>query len=124
MVSGTPTGRPEKCAVAQIKPGDNLPAEFGGGKSPYQYAIPLPAQNTPTKPELRDHQDPKYPDFKVEYPDQFRADEFLREFAGFVQAKKSGHGTRASEFLSGALAQRSHRRNQARLAHAKRRCGG
>ncbi len=98
MVSGTPTGRPKRCAVAQINPGDNLPEEFGGGKSPYLYTIPLPGHNTPAKPELRDHQDPKYPDFKVEYPDQFRANEFLREFAGFVQAKKSGHGTGLPNF--------------------------
>ena len=58
----------------------------------------MPAKNTPTKPELRDHQDPKYPDFRVEYPDQFRADEFLREFAGFVVAKKSGQGTELPNF--------------------------
>jgi hypothetical protein len=98
MVSGTPRGRPENCAVAEIKPGDNLPTEFGGGKSPYQFAIPLPAKNTPTKPELRDHQDPSYPDFRVEYPDQFRADEFLREFAGFVAAKKNGQGNELPNF--------------------------
>ena len=98
MVSGTAARRHEKCAVAQINPGDPLPPEFGGGKSPYLYTIPLPAKNTPTKPELRDHQDPKYPDFKVEYPDQFRADEFLREFAGFVGAKKSGHGAELPNF--------------------------
>ncbi len=98
MVSGTPRGQPENCAVAEIKPGDTLPTEFGGGKSPYQFAIPLPANNTPTKPELRDHQDPKYPDFRVEYPDQFRADEFLREFAGFVAAQKDGHGTQLPNF--------------------------
>jgi DNA-binding beta-propeller fold protein YncE len=98
MVSGSPTGRAKKCVVAQIKPGDGLPAEFGGGKSPYRYTIPLPAKNTPTKPELRDHQDPKYPDFKLEYPDQFRADEFLREFAGFVEARKSGKGTQLPSF--------------------------
>jgi Lactonase, 7-bladed beta-propeller len=97
-VSGTPSGRPDSCAVAQINPGDTLPAEFGGGKSPYEYKIPLPARNIPAKPELRDHQDPKYPDFKVEYPDQFRADEFLREFAGFVAAKKSGQGTQLPNF--------------------------
>ncbi len=98
MVSGTPRGRPRTCDVAQIKPGDNLPTEFGGGKSPYQYAIPLPAENTPAKPELRDHQDPKYPDFRVEYPDQFRADEFLREFDAFVVAKKKRHGTELPNF--------------------------
>ena len=98
MVSGTPAGRSKRCAVAQINPGDSLPPEFGGGKSPYHYTIPLPAKNTPAKPELRDHQDPKYPDFKVEYPDQFRADEFLREFAGFVEARKSGKGTQLPNF--------------------------
>ena len=97
-VSGTPRGRSQNCPVAQIKPGDTLPAEFGGGKSPYQYAIPLPAKNTPTKPELRDHQDPKFPDFRVEYPDQFRADEFLREFAGFVAARNTGQGTQLPNF--------------------------
>ena len=98
MASGTPWGRAENCAVAQIKPGDNLPPELGGGKSPYQYTIPLLAKNTPAKPELRDHQDPKYPDFRVEYPDQLRADEFLREFSDFVAAKKTGHGTELPNF--------------------------
>ncbi len=42
MVSGTPRGMPQNCTIAEIKPGDNLPADLGGGKSPYQYAIPLP----------------------------------------------------------------------------------
>ena len=98
MVSGTPAGQPKECAVSQVKPGDRLPQELGGGASPYNFVIPLPARNTPAKPELRDHQDPKYPDFRVEYPDQFRADEFLREFAGFVDAKKTGHGTELPNF--------------------------
>lgn len=92
MSGGTPSAPPAQCAVKQINPGDSLPAELGGGKSLYQFAIPLPAKNTPAKPELRDHQDPRYPDFKVEYPDQLRADEFLREFGQFVEARKSGKG--------------------------------
>jgi len=94
----TPLAPLEKCAVPQITPGGNLPAEFGGGANPYKFAIPMPAKNTPTKAELRDHQDPNYPDFRVEFPDQFRADEFLREFAGFVEAKKSGRGTELPNF--------------------------
>ncbi len=98
MVNGTPTGAPAKCAIEQINPGENLPESLGGGKNPYQFAIPLPAENTPAKSELRDHQDPRYPDFKVEYPDQFRVDEFLREFAQFVAAKKSGHGNELPNF--------------------------
>ncbi len=96
--SGAPTGHPAHCARAEVKPGEDLPAKFGGGKSPYQYVIPLPAHNTATKPDLRDHFDPKYPDFKVEYPDQLRVDEFLREFAGFVEARKTGKGTELPSF--------------------------
>jgi DNA-binding beta-propeller fold protein YncE len=96
--SGAPTGHPEQCAIGQVKPGDNLPPQLGTGKSPYRFAIPMPSRNVATKPELRDHFDPKYPDFKVEYPDQFRADEFLREFAGFVEAKKTGKGTEMPNF--------------------------
>ena len=41
----------------------------------------------PTKAALRDHYDPLYPDFETDYPDQLRADEFLREFDGFVKGK-------------------------------------
>jgi hypothetical protein len=41
----------------------------------------------PTKAALRDHYDPLFPDFNTDYPDQLRADEFLREFEEFVKAK-------------------------------------
>jgi hypothetical protein len=52
-----------------------------------------------TKPELRDHFDPLYPDFNTEYPDQLRADEFLNEFEGFVRARKEGKGTQLPQFV-------------------------
>ena len=96
---GAPPSQPPSCPRKEIKPGEDLPSEFGGGKSPYQYAIPLIAKDTPTKPELRGHFDPKYADFKLEYPDQFRADEFLREFAGFVKARASGSGDELPQFV-------------------------
>ena len=38
--SGAPTGRPPDCARKEVKPGEDLPAKLGGGKSPYKYAIP------------------------------------------------------------------------------------
>lgn len=57
------------------------------------------AYDEANKPELRDHFDPRYADFKVEYPDQFRADEFLREFAGFVEARQSGKGEQMPSFV-------------------------
>ncbi len=96
--TGAPTGRTPECERADIKPGEGLPASMGGGKSPYQYVIPLMAKNTAVKADLRDHFDPRYPDFKVEFPDQFRADEFLREFAGFAEARKSGKGEQLPSF--------------------------
>jgi len=96
--TGAPKGRPAKCERDDVKPGEDLPQEFGGGKSQYQYLIPLMAYNSPTKADLRGHFDPHFPDFKVEYPDQFRADEFLREFAGFVEARKTGKGNQLPNF--------------------------
>ncbi len=90
--TGAPTGKLPKCDRRDIKPGEELPPQMGGGKSPYQYVIPLMAYNVATKADLRNHFDPNYPDFKVEFPDQFRVDEFLHEFAGFVAAGKTGKG--------------------------------
>jgi hypothetical protein len=46
-------------------------------------------RNIATKPELRGHFDPHFADFKTDYPDQLRVDEFLREFDGFVRARKA-----------------------------------
>jgi DNA-binding beta-propeller fold protein YncE len=97
--SGAPTGHPPDCTRKEVKPGENLPAKLGGGKSPYKYAIPLMAYNAATKPELRGHFDPDYADFQVDYPEQLRADEFLREFAGFVQARQSGTGDQLPQFV-------------------------
>jgi DNA-binding beta-propeller fold protein YncE len=89
---GAPSRQPPDCDRGDIKPGEDLPAAMGGGKNLYRYVIPLMAKNVPTKPDLRGHFDPHYPDFKVEFPDQFRVDEFLREFAGFVDARTTGNG--------------------------------
>ena len=87
-----PNRQPPDCDRGDIKPGEDLPAAMGGGKSPYHYVIPLMAKNVSTKPDLRGHFDPHYPDFKVEFPDQFRVDEFLREFSGFIATRKAGKG--------------------------------
>jgi adenine-specific DNA-methyltransferase len=50
-------------------------------------AIPRLKSVRPTKEAQREHIDPLYPDFAIEYPDQLRADEFLREFDQFVRAR-------------------------------------
>ncbi len=97
--SGAPTGHPPACARKEVKPGEKLPQNLGGGESPYQFAIPLIAYDVATKPELQDHFDPNYADFKVEYPDQFRADEFLREFAASVKVREAGKGDPLPQFM-------------------------
>jgi DNA-binding beta-propeller fold protein YncE len=80
------------CPTADIKKGEPLPANIGnprGGPSPWPWGIPQMKRTRPTKAALRDHYDPQFPDFNTDYPDQLRADEFLREFDEFVKAKGS-----------------------------------
>jgi hypothetical protein len=88
--TGTTTMPCRKKSIASGKP---LPEGIGatpGKASPWPWAIPLIARNVATKPELVDHFDPNFADFRLDYPDQFRADEFLREFSGFVSARQRG----------------------------------
>ena len=90
---GTASPFSEKCAQAVVNKGEALPANVGqphGSKSPWPWAVPLIKQTKPTKAVLRDHYDPRFPDFNTEYPDQLRADEFLDEFDGFVHARGTG----------------------------------
>ncbi|MBZ5627959.1 MAG: bifunctional YncE family protein/alkaline phosphatase family protein [Acidobacteriia bacterium] len=94
--AGTPPPPPETCKRPEIKKGEPLPSNVGnprGGPSPYPWPIPSIAADIATKPELRDHFDPRYPDFRLEYPDQLRADEFLNEFAQFVGDRQAGKDT-------------------------------
>ncbi|MGB6384349.1 MAG: phosphoesterase [Terriglobales bacterium] len=87
---GTPSPSSATCPVAEIKKGEPLPPNVGnprGGPSPWPWAIPQIKRMRPTKAALRDHYDPLFPDFETDYPDQLRADEFLREFDEFVKAK-------------------------------------
>ncbi len=90
---GTPSSFSAACPVAAINKGAPLPPNVGnppGGPSPWPWPVPQFKRMRPTKAALRDHYDPQFPDFNTDYPDQLRADEFLREFADFVKAKGSG----------------------------------
>jgi DNA-binding beta-propeller fold protein YncE len=87
---GTPSPSSATCPVAEINKGERLPPNVGnprGAPSPWPWAVPQFKRVRPTKAALRDHYDPQFPDFNTDYPDQLRADEFLREFDEFVKAK-------------------------------------
>ncbi len=101
--SGTPSsGQPAGCTRKFVKPGEPLPPTVGdpkGGPSPWPWPVPMLAQNRATKPELRGHFHPGYADFRMEYPDQLRADEFLNEFSQWTQARAAGKGDPMPQFI-------------------------
>ena len=100
---GTPSPLNGPCTRQVIHKGEPLPENVGdphGSASPYTWAVPEMKAIRPNLAVLRDHYDPKYPDFNTEYPDQLRADEFLNEFAGFVKAKQEGKGTELPGFVT------------------------
>jgi DNA-binding beta-propeller fold protein YncE len=92
--AGTPSATSAACPSADIKPGEPLPLSLSnpnGGPSPWPWPIPRLKTIRPTKEAQRDHIDPLYADFVIDYPDQLRADEFLREFKEFVKARGSAN---------------------------------
>ena len=97
---GTPSPNSAPCPSAEIKPGEPLPPSLSypnGAPSPWPWAIPRLKTIRPTKEAQRDHIDPLYADFAIEYPDQLRADEFLREFNEFV--KRRGTAQELPKFI-------------------------
>ena len=92
-LNGTPEPTPALCAHGLIRQGEAIPAEYGGGMSPYPWNIPLIAKNVATKPELEGHFDPLYPDFNLKFPDQLRVEAFLTHFRGWVKDRAAGNDT-------------------------------
>jgi DNA-binding beta-propeller fold protein YncE len=89
--ASTGTATFSSCPKKSILRGESLPANVGdprGGPSPWPWPVPIMAANIGTKPELLGHFDERYADFKSEYPDQLRMDEFLNEFEQFVAARR------------------------------------
>ncbi len=78
------------CARKAIAPGEELPAEWGGGINKWPWPIPLLAANIATKPELVGHFAPETPDFNLMVPDQIRVDIFLRHLKVWVAEKERG----------------------------------
>jgi len=81
------------CARKAIAPGEELPAEWGGGVNKWPWPIPLMATNIATKPELVGHFAEEAPDFNVMVPDQVRVEIFLRHLKDWIADKDQGHDT-------------------------------
>jgi len=93
--STTPKELESPCPRKVVNEGGTLPPNVGdphGSASPWPWAVPLFSGVKATKPALRDHFDPLFPDFNTDYPDQLRADEFLNEFGAFVHARQANEG--------------------------------
>ncbi len=82
-----------KCARKAVEPGEELPAEWGGGVNKWPWAIPLMAANTATKPELVGHFATEAPDFNLAIPDQIRVDIFEKHLKEWVAEKEQGKDT-------------------------------
>ncbi|HEX5283221.1 MAG TPA: phosphoesterase [Bryocella sp.] len=90
---GAVSGEEVVCSSPNIKPGQPLPEEWGGGKNLWPWAIPRLAANVATKPELVGHFAPESPDFNLRIPDQIRVAVFLRHLEQWKKDRAAGHDT-------------------------------
>jgi DNA-binding beta-propeller fold protein YncE len=81
------------CARPAISPGEEIPAEWGGGVNKWPWAIPRVAKNTATKPELVGHFAEEAPDFNLRIPEQIRAEIFMKHLSGWVKDREAGRDT-------------------------------
>ncbi|HEX2917482.1 MAG TPA: bifunctional YncE family protein/alkaline phosphatase family protein, partial [Edaphobacter sp.] len=85
-----PMSEGQSCAHPAIKPGEAIPAEWGGDVNKWAWPIPRLAKNTATKPELVGHFAPEQPDFNLHIPEQIRANVFLHHFGDWVKEREAG----------------------------------
>jgi DNA-binding beta-propeller fold protein YncE len=90
---GAMSGGQALCPSPDIKPGETLPVEWGGGKNLWPWSIPRLAANVATKPELVGHFAPESPDFNLRVPDQIRVEVFLRHLGQWKEDRAAGHDT-------------------------------
>ncbi len=99
---GPPPPQTGACPQAVVNRGQPLPLNVGdphGANSPWPWPVPRIKTSKPTKALLRNHYDPNFPDFELDYPDQLRADEFLNEFDGFVRARNQHTGNQLPQLI-------------------------
>lgn len=90
---GAMSGSITSCSPASIKPGEPIPAEWGGGVNRWPWAIPRLSENIATKPELVGHFAAETPDFNLHIPDQIRLEVFLRHLEQWKRDRAAGHDT-------------------------------
>jgi hypothetical protein len=88
--AGAMNNEEKPCATDAIKPGEPLPAVWGGGKNDWPWAIPKIADNIATKPELVGHFAVEGPDFNLRVPDQIRMNVLLRHLEQWKQDRAAG----------------------------------
>jgi DNA-binding beta-propeller fold protein YncE len=88
---GEMSGSEVACATPTILPGQGIPAEWGGGKNVWPWAIPRLAYNVATKAELVGHFAAESPDFELMVPDQIRVNIFLKHLAVWEKDRAAGH---------------------------------
>ena len=81
------------CKKTAIEPGEQIPAEWGGGVNKWPWPIPLIASAKATKPELVGHFAAEGPDFNLAIPDQIRIEVFLRHLKQWEADKAQGRDT-------------------------------
>lgn len=81
------------CKKQAIAPGEQIPAEWGGGVNKWPWPIPLIASARATKPELVGHFAAEAPDFNLAIPDQIRVEVFLRHLKQWEADKAQGKDT-------------------------------
>lgn len=96
---GAMSGGAALCPSPEIKPGQPLPAEWGGGKNLWPWSIPRLAADVATKPELVGHFAPESPDFNLHVPDQIRVEVFLRHLEQWKKDRAAGHDTMPNYIL-------------------------
>ena len=87
---GTPLTGVAGCPKSFIQPGEPLPDGVGqpaGGASPWPWPVPVLSSNLATMPELKGHFDDRFADFRMDYPDQLRADRFVQALSGWTETR-------------------------------------
>ncbi len=86
---GTPLIGGASCPAQFVQPGQPIPDAHGGPAhaNPWPWPVPIVARDVPTTSALRDHYDPYFADFRLDYPDQMRTDEFVWELGQWTAAR-------------------------------------